>query len=45
MIRALGVELANRLAVLAAVIGATVMQYDSGLDDSLALRCVIAFKT
>ena len=45
MIRALGVELANRLAVLAAVIGAAVTQYDSGLDDSLALRCIIAFQT
>ena len=44
-IRPPGVELASRLAVLSAVIGAGVTQYDSVLGDSLAIRCVVAFRT
>ena len=36
--------LANRLSVLAALIGAAITQYDSGLDDSPALRCIVAFQ-
>ena len=40
-----GAQLANRLAVLTLVVGATVLEYESGLADSLVLRCVVAFQT
>ena len=45
VIKAHEMELANRLAVLAAVTGAAVSQYDSGLEECPALRCVVSFQT